>query len=159
MIIATALFPSLFLSLFLSLSPSPSLPHIDHKTLNARPIPHDLPSQSHDQLEELAVEVLEQLQSEQVSLDQYCSSVIASTAPLLPGYLNRQLTWATSEGEGPLPLGGAGGQSVAAHLAVTMELLSAVVELMDTQRSVAGDKDSLTEVYMSCEYMFEHIHV
>ena len=110
-----------------------------------RPMPHGLPSQSHDQLEELAVEVLEQLQSEQVSLDQYCSSVIASTAPLLPGYLNKQLTWAIPEGEGQ-PLGGAGGQSVAAHLAVSMELLSAVVELMDTQRSVAGDKDSLIEV-------------
>ena len=92
-----------YFSLSLALSP----PYIDHETLKVRPMPHDLPSQSHDQLEELAVEVLEQLQSEQVSLDQYCSSVITSTAPLLPGYLNKQLTWATPEGEG-LPLGGAG---------------------------------------------------
>lgn len=101
--------------------------------------------------------MLEQLQSEQVTLDQYCSSIIASTAPLLPGYLNRQLTWATSEGEGSLHLGGAGGQSVAAHLAVTMELLSAVMELMDTQRSVAGDKDSLTEVCHVNTCLYIHV--
>ena len=89
--------------------------------------------------------MLEQLQSEQVSLDQYCSSAITSTASLLPGYLNKQLTWAASDGE-RLPMDGGGGHSIAAHLAVAMELLSAVVELMDMQRITAGDKGTLTEV-------------
>ena len=96
--------------------------------------------------------MLEQLQSEQVSLDQYCSSVITSTAPLLPGYLNKQLTWTTSDGERL----GAGGSSVAAHLAVAMELVSAVVELMGTQRGIAGDKDTLTEV---CMHVLCTVHV
>ena len=41
---------------------------------------------------------------------------------------------------------GGGGHSIAAHLAVAMELLSAVVELMDMQRITAGDKGTLTEV-------------
>ena len=137
---------------------SPSLAPIDHKTLNARPTSHDLPSQSHDQLEKLTVEMLEQLESEQVSLDQYCSRVITSTAPLLPGYLNRQLTWAASNGEGlPAGAGRGGGHSVATHLAVAMELLSAVVELMDTQRIIHHDKDTLMEV-CKIELVYTYMH-
>ena len=127
----------------LSLSLPLPLPPSDTKTLNTRSTSHDLPAQSHDQLEELTAEMLKQLQSEQISLDQYCSSVITTAAPLLPGYLNKPLTWTAPDGEGS---GVAVGHSVAAHVAVAMELLSAVVELMDTQGDIAGDKDTLTEV-------------
>ena len=158
LIIGTYMYPSLSLP---TLSLSPSLAPIDHKTLNARPTSHDLPNQSHDQLEELTVEMLEQLESEQVSLDQYCSRVITNTAPLLPGYLNRQLTWAASDGEGlPAGPGRGGGHSVATHLAIAMELLSAVVELMDTQRIIHHDKDTLMEVYkIELVYTYMHVHV
>ena len=89
--------------------------------------------------------MLEQLQSEQFFLDQYCSTILTNTAPLLPGYLNRHLTWTTTDGE-EVPVGRGQDHSVAAHLAVAMELLSAVVELKETQGVVANDRDTLTQV-------------
>ena len=43
-------------------------------------------------------------------------------------------------------MGRGGGHSVAAHLAVVMDLLSAVLELINLQRIIADDKDTLTVV-------------
>ena len=47
--------------------------------------------------------------------------------------------------------------SVPAHLAVAMELLSAVEELMETQGVVTNDRDTLTKVCQlgnACNYMY-----
>ena len=148
------------LPLPLPLSPPPPPSPPDYKMLDTRPRSHNLPSQSYDQLEELTVEMLEQLQSEQFLLDQYCSTILTNTAPLLLGYLNRHLTWTTTDG-GEVPVGRGQVHSVAAHLAVAMELLSAVVELKETQGMVTNDRDTLTQasqlghtITFTCMYMY-----
>ena len=102
---------------------------------------HDLPTQSHDHIEELTVEMLDQLQSQQLSLEQYCSSIITSTATLLPGYLNKHLSWTTLQGD-ELPVVG----GVSADIAVSIQLVAVAMELMKMKKAVTACPDLLTDV-------------
>ena len=102
---------------------------------------HKLPIRSHDHIEELTVEMLDQLQSQQISLEQYCTSIITSTASMLPGYLNKHLSWTTLQGD-ELPVVG----GVCADIAVSIQLLAAAMELMMTKKTMIGGSDPLTDV-------------
>lgn len=122
---------------------------VDQKKLTTRPGPHDLLNQSPDHLEELTIEMLDQLQSEQLSLNQYCCSIITSIAPLLPGYLNKRLVWTTTDEDKLAP-----SESVAACIAVSTDLMSATMELIETRRMVNCAPAPVTEV---C-YIHVHVH-
>ena len=90
----------------------------------------DLPPQSHD-LEQLTEDMLLFLQSEQVSLEQYCHSVIASVTPLLLGYLNRHIP--QLRGDGDVKGGDSSGscRPLPVYIAICLQLLGAVVDLLE----------------------------
>ena len=92
--------------------------------------------------------MLGQLQSEQLSLDQYCSSIITSVAPLLPGYLNKQLTSTESHIDEPRLVG-----SVSVDIAVSIQLLAAVMELSEIKQRVTDRPEPITEVSFKIEYI------
>ena len=85
--------------------------------------------------------MLDQLQSQWLSLDQYCSFIITSTATLLPGYLNKHLSWTTLQGD-ELPVVG----GVSADIAVAIQLLATAMELMKMKKAVTGCLDLFTDV-------------
>ena len=102
---------------------------------------HDFPTWSHDHIEELTVEMLDQLQSQRLSLDQYCNSIITSTATLLPGYLNKHLSWTTLQGD-ELPVVG----GVSADIAIAIQLVATAMELISMKKVVTGCPDPFTDV-------------
>ena len=99
----------------------------------------DLGSPSHDHLESLTSEILDQLQSEQLSLDHYCCTVITSVAPLLPAYLNRQLSWTPAHGD-------TSSWSTAGGVTVCVQVMSAVVELIEAKKWRTRSSEPLNEV-------------
>lgn len=72
--------------------------------------------------------MLEQLQLEQFSVDQFCSTIISSVAQLLPGYINKHLSW-TAKNQDELTVGG----DVAADVAASIQLIAAAMELKETK--------------------------
>ena len=111
----------------------------------------DLDSSSHDHLESLTAEILDQLQSEQMSLDHYCSTVMTSVAPLLPAYLSRQLSWTTPQGGSEVTTG----WSTAGGVAVCVQVMTAVVKLMETKKWRTRSSEPLNEV---CHYSLHAVH-
>ena len=93
--------------------------------------------------------MLDQLQSQQLSLDKYCSSIITSVAPLLPGYLNKQLSWTECHEDEPR-LGG----NVSVDIAVSIQLLAAVLELLEIKQIVTDCPEPIIEVRLSSIYKF-----
>ena len=78
------------------------------------------------------------LQSEQVSLEQYCHSVIACVTPLLLDYLNKHVPQLGGDGE--VKHGDSSGscRPLPVYIAICLQLLGAVVDLLKQLRRHTG---------------------
>ena len=106
-----------------------------------QPQPHPHPGGSEGAgggLESHSSEMLHQLQSNQLSVRQFCSSVMTFVTPLVVSYLNRDFPWVTA------PTRGRGGgdeqrkalppcRTVAVCVCVCLQLLECVVDLMECE--------------------------
>ena len=124
--------------------------------LTARLRSNNFPDESRDHLEELTTEMLEQLQSEQLSMDQLFSSIMSKVSVLLTGYLNKHLTSMTSHGD-ELTKGG----GVAADVALSIQLMVAAMELMEAREVTTSSAHPLIDVRMLrlLYVSFSSIHV
>lgn len=121
---------------------SDSVPPCSHPQWSNDQVPHthvptELVNYQHEQqqggsLECLTGDMLHQLQSNQLSIKQFCSSMATFVVPLLLAYLNRDFPWLSGSAneQGPSPSARA---SVAKHVHVCLQLVESVVELMECE--------------------------
>ena len=107
-------------------------------------------------LESHSSEMLHQLQSNQLSVRQFCSSVATFVTPLIVGYLSRDFPWVTATPTHPQ--GGANERrqvlppcrTVAVCVCVCLQLLECVVELMECEavssRLIQQEDDKIVRV-------------
>ncbi len=104
------------------------------------PVPHPQPdSEGGGGLESHSSEILHQLQSNQLSVRQFCSSIMTYVTPLTVSYLNRDFPWVTAP---PSRGGGSGNErrkvlppcrTVAVCVCVCLQLMECGVELMECE--------------------------
>lgn len=95
-------------------------------------------SVNQDELEYLSADVLHQLQANQLSVRQFCSTLTTFTTPLLMAYLDRDFPWMKSANE----KGTSPPRSVAMHVHVCLQLLECAVELMECETmATPGQQD------------------
>ena len=92
-------------------------------------------------LETYSSEMLQQLQSNQLSVRQFCSAIMTYVTPLVVSYLNRDFPWVTTPTT-PTMKGRGGGEqrkvlppcrTVAVCVCVCLQLLECGVELMECE--------------------------
>lgn len=89
-------------------------------------------------LECISTELLHQLQSDQLTVRQFCSALMTYVTPLVVNYLNRDFPWVTTPTASPTDLRGHGGgeersRMVAVCVCVCLQLVECGVELMECE--------------------------